>query len=286
MSLYYRILLKFVLTTIGIVLVAAIPALFQGLKLDISAYVSEVGSIVLSVIHLDTLTYNLDQDTYRLFPDFWARWRYSITLMFIAVFLSFFLAMVLTFFTMLLPEKLRRKIKFLLFLGESIPDVFVVGLFTVIVPLIYKHTDTLIFNIVAFGNERIFVLPIIVLAVLPTLLLYRIMIHNFEEETSQLYIDVARAKGLTKERVLFSHVLRNAIINIFLHVKSIMWFMLSNLLIVEFVFNLDGLMHFMFDNLAPNVLAVGMFFVFFPIYFMNAIGQVIIEKTTGRQLEG
>ena len=285
MRIYYRILLKFVLTTIGIVLIAAIPALFRGITVDVPAYISTVGTIVSSFVHPDALTYSIDQETYALFPDFWARWGYSITLIFTAFFISFLLAMVLTFFTMLLSERIREKIKFLLFLGESMPDILVVGLFMVIVILIYKHTNILIFNIAAFGDERILILPIIVLTIMPTLLFYRIMIYDFEEEASQLYIDVARSKGLTTQKVLFSHVLRNAIINIFLHAKSVIGFMLSNLLIVEYVFKIDGIMRFMFDHFVPEVLMVGMLFMFVPIYVMQAIGQVIIEKTTGRQVE-
>jgi ABC-type dipeptide/oligopeptide/nickel transport system permease component len=274
MGLYYRISLKFVLTTIGIVLISAIPALFQGFKVDFSAYIAVVGSIVSSLAHPDALL-----------PHIWGRWQYSITVILAAFVISFLLAMVLTYFTMLLPEKVRRKIKFMLFLGESIPDVFVVGLFMVMVILIYKQTNFLIFNIAAFGEERIFVLPIIVLTILPTLLFYRIMIYDFEEEASQLYIDVARSKGLTTQKILFSHILRNAIINIFLHAKSMIWFMLSNLLIVEYVFNADGIMRFMFDNYTPEILTIGVLLMFIPIYVVQAIVQIIIEKTTGRQVE-
>lgn len=285
MNLYYRIVLKFVLTTIGIILIAALPALFQGIKVDVITYISTVGEIVSSFVHPDALTYRIDQETYALFPDFWARWGYSITLIFTAFLISFQLAMLLTFFTMLLPEKVREKIKFLLFFGESMPDIFVVGLCMVIVIFIYKHTNILIFNIATFSDERILVLPIIVLTIMPTLLFYRIMIYDFEEEASQLYIDIARSKGLTTQKVLFSHVLRNAIVNIFLHAKSVIGFMLSNLLIVEYVFQVDGIMRFMFDHFLPEVLMVGMLFMFVPIYVMQAIGQVIIEKTTGRQVE-
>ncbi len=39
MELYYCILLKFILTVIGIVLILALPALFDGMKLDISSYI-------------------------------------------------------------------------------------------------------------------------------------------------------------------------------------------------------------------------------------------------------
>jgi len=285
MNLYYRILLKFILTTISIVLVAAVPALFQGMKLNASTYIVAVESIISSMIHPATITYQLHQEMYPLFPEIWARWEYSIILLFLAFFVAFLLALALTYVTMLLPKKGREKIKFLLFCTESIPDVLVIGFFMVIVIPLYKRTNILLFNIAASGDERIVVLPTIALASLPTLLFYRTMIYDFEEEISQLYIDVAKSKGLRFYQVLFSHVLRNAIIRIFLHAKSIILFMLSSLLIVEFLFEADGVMRFMFDHHSPEVLAVGLILMFVPIYVVQALMQIMIEKTTGRQVE-
>ncbi|MDY0404459.1 ABC transporter permease subunit [Virgibacillus sp. 179-BFC.A HS] len=171
------------------------------------------------------------------------------------------------------------------FLGESIPDVLVIGLTMVGVVFIYKHTDMLVLEIVANNGEKIYALPIIVLALIPTMLLYRIMMYDFEEEASKLYTDIAKSKGLTTGKILFSHIFRNAMIHIFLHAKSMLAFLLSNLLIVEYVFNLDGLMGFMFDHFSPEILTVGMLSIFVPAYVLQAIGQIIIEKKTGRQVE-
>lgn len=209
MNLYYRILLKFVLTVIGIVLIANVPALFQGMKLDVVSYISAIQSFVINIIHPGALTYGQDQ-RYDLFPGIWGKWEYSMILLFIAFFVSFLMALALTYMTMLLTRKYREKIKFLLFLTESIPDVLVIGFFTILLLSIYKHTSHLFFDIVAYGDERIFVLPLIVLVILPTLLFYRTMIYDFEEEASQLYIEHAKSKGLTKHKILFSHIFRNA----------------------------------------------------------------------------
>ncbi|WP_269410612.1 ABC transporter permease subunit [Lentibacillus daqui] len=186
---------------------------------------------------------------------------------------------------MLLSEKGRKRIKFLFFIGESIPDVLVIGLSILAAIFIHQHTDMVFFSIGSFADKRVFVIPIIVLAILPTLLFYRTMIYDFEEEYAQLYIDFAKSKGLTTHNILFSHVLRNAIINIFLHAKSITWFMLSNLLMIEYAFNIDGLMHFIMEHYSPPILAMGLLFIFVPIYAIQALGQSIIEKMTGRQVE-
>src|SRR5699024_11723242 len=81
------------------------------------------------------------------------------------------------------------------------------------------------------------------------------------DELNKSYVDLAKSRGLNDSELLFNHVLRNAIISIFAHSKSILWFMLSNLLLIEYVFNLAGLMRFMFDFYSPEVLTVGLLLI-------------------------
>ncbi|MEJ8767682.1 ABC transporter permease subunit [Oceanobacillus sp. HCA-5259] len=285
MSLYYRILLKFVLTFIGIILISALPALFDGMKLDISSYLSGVGSIASSLVNPKAITYENFQTTYFLFPGIWPLWRYSMILLFVSFFIAFTFALGSTLITMIVTEKIRKIIRAILFIGESIPDIFVIGISIMTAIFIRKHTNLPFFSIASFGDNQIFVIPIIVLTILPTIFFYRIMIYDFEEEISRQYIDVAKSKGLSTYSVLFSHVLRNAVINIFLQSKSIIWFMLSNLLMIEYAFNIDGLMRFMLMHGSVQILAIGLLIMFIPIYMMQASIQIVIEKITGKQVE-
>ncbi|GIO21706.1 ABC transporter permease subunit [Oceanobacillus sp. J11TS1] len=285
MNLYYRILLKFLLTFIGIILISALPALFDGMKLDISSYLSEVGSIGSSLVHPESITYGHFQTTYFLFPGIWARWRYSMILLFVSFIITFLLALGLTLITIMVTKKIRKTIRIILFIGASIPDIFVIGLSIITAIFIHKHTNIPFFSIASFGDNQIFMLPIIVLTILPTIFFYRTMIYDFEEEISRQYVDVAKSKGLSTYSILFSHVLRNAVIHIFLHSKSIIWFMLSNLLMIEYAFNIDGLMRFMLTNDSSQILAIGLLSLFIPIYIMQASVQIVIEKITGKQVE-
>lgn len=285
MSLYYRILLKFLLTFIGIILISALPALFDGMKLDVSSYLSELGSIASNLAQPKAITYEHFQTTYFLFPGIWSLWRYSMILLFVSFFIAFIFALGLTFITMIVTEKIRKPIRVILFIGESIPDIFVIGLSIMVAIFIHKHTNIPFFGIASFGDNQVFAIPIIVLAILPAILFYRTMIYNFEEEISRQYIDVAKSKGLSTYSILFFHVLRNAVINIFLHSKSIIWFMLSNLLMVEYAFNIDGLMRFMLTHDSLQVLAIGLLIMFIPIYMIQAAIQIVIEKITGKQVE-
>lgn len=284
-NVFTRLLLKFLLTAVGIVLIAGVPALFDGMALDFSAYITSIGSLFTNIFDLDALNYTVNERDFPLFPKLWSKWGYSMILLIVAFFMAFIVSLLLTYGTMLLPQKVRDKISFMLLLLESIPDVLIIGLFTIIFLSIYKSTGVRIFNIVAFGDDRIYVLPIVVLTILPILLFYRIMMHDFEDELNKSYVDLARSRGLNDSELLFNHVLRNAIISIFVHSKSILWFMLSNLLLIEYVFNLAGLMRFMFDFYSPEVLTVGLLLIFVPIYMMQAAGQILIEKVTEQRIE-
>lgn len=283
MGLYYRIFLKFILTAVGIVLISALPALFDGMKLDIPSYISALMPTASGLIQPFALTYEHLQTDYFLFPDIWPLWGYSMTLLFVSFIIAFLFALILTFISMIVTGKLRRIIRGILFIGESVPDILVIGLAIMTAILVNKHTNLPFFSIASFGDNQVFILPIIVLTILPTVFFYRTMMYDFEEEIAQQYIDVAKSKGLSMYSILFIHVLRNAVIHIFLHSKSIIWFMLSNLLMIEYALNINGLMQFMLMH--GSVLAIGLLMMFIPIYIMQAIGQIVIEKITGKQVE-
>ncbi|HET7629621.1 MAG TPA: ABC transporter permease subunit [Bacillales bacterium] len=283
-NLLYRLGLRFVLTSVGILLIGALPSLFHGIHLDVASYMSTLKSVFTSLIHPDSLVYEIRGISRPLFPKILDPWGYSLTLLFTAFLAAFAAALAATFCTMLLSKKARERIKFFLFMLESLPDVLVIAIFILVVIWLYDHTDILFFNIAAFGQDKAYALPILVLTILPAVMLYRTMILDFEAETEKPYVELAKAKGMKKSCLLFVHIFRNAIISIFLHSKFILWFLLSNLLVVEYVFNIHGLMFFMFTLYSPVVLTIGLFLLFVPIYFMFSIGQMIVERLTAQKV--
>lgn len=283
--LYIRIPLKFILSAIGIVFLSALPALFSSMKPDFGAYAEAIGSLFSALVDPGSMAYSTGTATNSLFPEVWGFWSYSMTLIGISFACAFIVALAASYTTMLFSSKVRKRITFLLRLLESIPDVFLIGLFTMLVLTIYDHTGVRFFHIIAYQDARIYALPIMALTVLPTLFFYRIMMHDFEAEWRESYVDLAKVKGMNTTELLFKHVFRNAIITFFLHAKSILWFMLSNLLIVEYVFNLGGIMRFMLDYHSPKILAVGLILLFIPIFLIQTAVQIVIEKGTDRLIE-
>lgn len=68
-----------------------------------------------------------------------------------------------------------------------------------------------------------------------------LMRNSLLDVIKQDYIRTARAKGLDEKRVLFKHALRNALIPIAVNLGSFLQVFLSGSLIIETVFQLDGI---------------------------------------------
>ncbi|MFC7372411.1 ABC transporter permease subunit [Fictibacillus iocasae] len=189
--------------------------------------------------------YRVDQYTYPLFPEVFEKFGYSMTIFGGALLVGIVFALVMTFMTTIMPSfakgLLTRTFTFL----ESFPDLFIVFLLQLSVVYIYKQTGYLVSSVSAFMNQKIYLLPIITLSLLPALQLFRITFLLMEEERGKAYVKVAKSMGLGSMYITVHHIFRNLISNLINYYKTIFIFMLSNLFIVEIVYNLHGIMTIM-----------------------------------------
>lgn len=285
-NLFYRLSAKFVLAIAGLFLIGSLPALFQGFHLNFTSYIAEVFHVLSQMLHPSSLHFIYDGRSFSVFPRILGAWVNSLELFFFGFALAFVLALAAAIVSMLLPSKWMKPIKLVLFLLESMPDVLIIVIFQIGVIWVYKQTNWLIFNVVSYGDEEMTImLPVIVMAILPAMMLYRTMILDFEEEEDKPYIEIARAKGLKTGAILLRHVFRNAIIRIFLDSKYVLWFMLSGLLMVEYIFNVGGLTRFIVEYPTPEIFTTGLLMLFAPIFLLLIIGQILIEKLTAQEVD-
>lgn len=280
----YRLAVKFILSLIGIILVGSLPALFDGVHLNFGSYINQLKSILPDIVRPWEWTYTIEGVARSLFPKILDPWAYTMTLLFGAFFIAFLAAIIFAYVTLLLPRKLIDGIKFILFSLESLPDVLVIAIFQIAVIWMYEKTGYLLFYIAEYGDHQPFILPIIALSILPMIFMYRIFILDLEDESEQPYVELAKAKGLKQYAVLLRHILRNAVMGIFLHSKFILWIMLSNLLVVEYIFAISGLIQFMISLPTPQIFTIGILLLFVPIFLIMAIGQFIIEKIAAQKV--
>ena len=194
-------------------------------------------------------------------------------LLFLALAAAIIFALIGTFITMLLSEKLRSRVKLVFYFLESFPDILIILLAQLSIVIIFQQTGVLVSKIAAIGDDRIYWLPVLCLMILPMIQLYRLSMLTFEAEERQMYVELAKSLGFSKVFILFLHILRNAIISVFFQSKKTMWFMLSNLFILELMFNIPGIMYYMFENLSGILFLVTVLSFFLPVFLLYSLGE-------------
>ncbi len=86
-----------------------------------------------------------------------------------------------------------------------------------------------------------YVLPMISLMIYPMAVISRLTGNTLASEMGKQYVLFARAKGLGKGRILFTHALKNAWIPVLNYVGPVSAFLLTGSFVVESIFTIPGL---------------------------------------------
>ena len=85
------------------------------------------------------------------------------------------------------------------------------------------------------------VLPIVSLALYPTSYITRLTRSSMLDVLGQDFIRTARAKGVSREKVIFKHTLRNSLIPVITYVGPMIAYIITGSLVVEQIFSVPGL---------------------------------------------
>ena len=277
----FKWVIQFVVALFSILLISGAPLLITGFQrgeLLWKEYLETLQFHVKSLWNFRELSvdYYIGRGEVRqvpVFPQLLENISYSLQLLFLALAAAIIFALIGTFITMLLSEKLRSRVKLVFYFLESFPDILIILLAQLSIVLIFQQTGVLVSKIAAIGDDRIYWLPVLCLMILPMIQLYRLSMLTFEAEERQMYVELAKSLGFSKVFILFLHILRNAIISVFFQSKKTMWFMLSNLFILELMFNIPGIMYYMFENLSGILFLVTVLSFFLPVFLLYSLGE-------------
>lgn len=102
----------------------------------------------------------------------------------------------------------------------------------------------------ANGNSALgLVLPIAALSFYPMAYITRLTRSSMLDVLGQDYIRTARAKGLSSNKVLFKHALRNAVTPVITYVGPMIAFILTGSLVVEKIFAVPGLGKYFYSSI-------------------------------------
>ncbi|WP_237740537.1 ABC transporter permease subunit [Paenisporosarcina sp. TG-14] len=192
--------------------------------------------------------------------------------------LSLISSFVLSFITLLSKGFIKKILLHIAKFLESFPDFSFIFLIQILVVQVYLKTDILILQFYSLGDNLVYIAPILCLSILPTLLLFKLFILLFEEEWGKSYVELARSKGLSNFEVLLKHCTTNVLKSLFFQSKSIVWLSLSSLLIIEYLFGINGILYYLKADFSPSGTTFILLSIFTPFFLVYAVAERIVDK--------
>lgn len=133
---------------------------------------------------------------------------------------------------------------------NKLPDriiIFLSTLFTAVPSFVLATLLLLIFSIklgwvpVWSANETNYTLPVIALCAYPMAYTTRLAKTSMLDALSQDYIRTARAKGVSKWKVIFKHALRNSLLPVITYAGPEIAYIITGSMVVETVFTVGGI---------------------------------------------
>ncbi|WKA56614.1 ABC transporter permease subunit [Planococcus shixiaomingii] len=270
---------------IGIVLISSAPALFKGVNFfDFHSYGASLAETFTAianpaewVLTSDNLA-TLEPVSISFSQFLSGPYLYSMPILLMSLVLSFISAFLLALFTLLSTGPIKRMLLRFSKILQSFPDFSYVFLIQIIVLYFFAKIGVLLLNFYSLGDERVYLAPVLCLSVLPTLLLYKLFVTLYEEEEKQLYVELARSKGLSRLETIWKHCTPNVLKSVFYQSKSIVWLTLSSLVIIEYLFGIDGILYYLQSDFSSKGIAFILLAVFIPFFFMYAVVELLLKK--------
>ncbi|PAE08244.1 hypothetical protein CHI12_07075 [Terribacillus saccharophilus] len=220
-----------------------------------------------------------------LFPLIFEAFRSSFTIFSLSLLLSLCIALLLACVQQFLPPRFSRLMESIASFLQTIPDLVYIVSAQLLVVAAYQLTQIRFLRFTGAGEAEAFGLPILVLSMIPTLFLYHTLVNLMEIEWQKPYIELAKGKGLSRVAVLQKHLLRNVLVQLSYHLKFIIATLLSNLFIVEVLFNNFGLTTFLLSYTQPAIFFISALLLFLPIYALLKIIEIGLFLLLGKGAE-
>ncbi len=133
---------------------------------------------------------------------------------------------------------------------NKLPDriiIFFTTLFTAAPSFVLATLLLLVFSIelkwvpVWSANSQSYILPVIALSAYPMAYITRLAKTSMLDALGQDYIRTAKAKGVSRNKVIFKHALRNSLIPVITYAGPQIAYIITGSMVVETVFTIGGL---------------------------------------------
>ncbi|WP_242237539.1 ABC transporter permease subunit [Bacillus cereus group sp. BfR-BA-01316] len=275
--------IQFLISILGIICLGTLPKLFYGFELHVSEYIKSLKEVFANLMDISNLQYVRDKF---LFPQLFVHYKETIVIFLAAFFISLFVAFCIVYMIMSSSPRIQYRIKSFLIFLESIPDILLILGSQILVIWFFKQTGFLPFQIASIGGESIRGLPIFCLSIPTTIIFVKMLVLRFENELEKDYVLFAKAKGLDRFHILNRHILRNVLLSTLFFAKTNIFFMLSNLYIIEWIFNTSGIFMFLksYEGIRVEVFIVSVLLIYIPIFILFKLFHYLIPTAMKESL--
>ncbi|WP_141558527.1 ABC transporter permease subunit [Bacillus thuringiensis] len=269
--------LQLVAAILCIICLGALPRLFKGLQIDLIGFWNTIVFLGGKILQPGEITYGF-RDSRKLFPQIWIHY-FEMMIVFLSAFLLSLLIAYILVVWVLQRSHMKQKMWNGVFLTlESIPDILLILLSQLLVVIVFQKTGFMPIKLAGLGEERVRLLPIICLTIPTTLLFIKLLLLRFKEEMEKDYSIFAKSKGLSLQHILTHHVSRNVLLTTIYYAKTNILFMLSNLYIIEWIFNTYGMFVFVKENSKLEIFTVSLVILYVPLFILFRILHTLLQN--------
>jgi len=160
-------------------------------------------------------------------------------------------------------SRLRLVVRPVVYTALSVPD-FLIALGAMALTIYLARAGFPILPVAGYGTYRYLIVPTLILTFLPTAALTRLAAAAFDRVLGRHYIRTARSKGCPEHRTLLRHAAKNALVEVLADMPKILALLLSNLVILEYLFSIPGSAYHLVRAIADHPRAGLGFFNFDP----------------------
>lgn len=162
---------------------------------------------------------------------------------------------------------------------EMVPDLFWIIFSQFLAITIYKTTGFDRIEVAGGFAEYIRFLPIVSLTLTTLFFFIKWLTAHVLETEDMPYLELARAKGIRPGRLFWSHLLPNMIYRFYLFVRSNLITLFSSLMIIEYLFNVQGLFRFaVYSGTQMPILLVILLVIYIPIFIVDVLAEWLIPN--------
>jgi ABC-type dipeptide/oligopeptide/nickel transport system permease component len=169
----------------------------------------------------------------------------------------------------------------------SLPDILIVAMLQAFAVWLIQH-GIKVLKVAGSGTWHHEILPIIALSILPACYIARVTAMSIESCYEKEYVKAALGKGCSSRRILWNHVMRNAFGIVFESLSNITALIISNMIIVEFMFSFPGITSMLMNSYRSsdtNITIATIIIIGFIYFALDAMFQ-LMKKVTYRDLKG